>query len=73
MSFGFSLLDLPLSVSTLEKYPHKIDSDGDRGIVIKAGCEGVLFKKEIKEGKYNIKKDLIITHKYQSNTNPKKV
>ena len=61
---GFSLLDLPLSISTLDKYPHQIDSDGNRGMIIKAGSEAILFKKEIKEGQYKIKKDLIITHKY---------
>lgn len=56
----------------MEKYPHVVESDGHRGIVIKTGCEAVLFKKEIKEGRYNLKKDLIITHKYQSKTDPPK-
>lgn len=30
-----------------------------------------MFKKEIKEGSYNLKKDLIITHKYQSRSDPR--
>ena len=64
MHFGFTVLDLPISISDKEQYPHLVESDGHRGIIIKAGGEAILFKKEIKEGRYNLKKDLIITHKY---------
>ena len=70
--FGCAVLDLPISIATKEKYPHSIDSDGNRGIIIKAGCEAVIFKKEIKEGNYKLKNDMIITHKYESMTDPKK-
>lgn len=62
--FGFTLLDLPISVEIFDKYPHSIESDSHRGIIIQAGGQAIIFKKEIKEGKYNLKKDLIITHKY---------
>ena len=57
----------------MQKYPHLIESDGNRGIVITAGDEAIIFKKEIKEGEYNLKKDLIITHKYQSVSQPVQV
>lgn len=39
--------------------------------MIKAGCETIIFKKEIKEGSVNLKKDVIITHKYKSVSDPK--
>lgn len=63
------MLDLPLSIDTMEEYPHKFESDErGRGIKITAGCETIIVKKEIKDGTYNLKKDLIITHKYKSVT-----
>lgn len=64
--FGLSVLDLPLSIDTFEKYPHKIESDGNRGIVITAGAEAIVFKREMKEGLYNLKNDMVIKHKYWS-------
>lgn len=39
-----------MSVDVLDKYPHQIESDGLRGINIKAGDEAIVFKKEIKDG-----------------------
>ena len=71
--FCLAIMDLPQSIQALQKYPHLIESDGNRGIVITAGDEAIIFKKEIKEGEYNLKKDLIITHKYQSVSQPVQV
>lgn len=65
------MLDLPLSIDTMDEYPHKFESDQEKGIFIKAGCEAIIYKKEIMEGTQNLKKDLIITHKYNSVFDPK--
>jgi hypothetical protein len=65
LPFAFGLLNLPMS-SANSKSQHKFKSDKKRGIFITAGSNVILFKKEIKEGECNIKKDIIITHRYQS-------
>lgn len=62
MPFVFALLDLPFQ----DPKHHKYKSDGKRGIKITAGSNMILFKKEIKEGKVELKNDLIITHRYYS-------
>lgn len=63
---GFCLLDLPISIDSLEKYPHDIRSDGKKGVTIKAGCEAIMYKQEHKEGHCKLKKDVMIMHKYEA-------
>ena len=45
---------------------HKYKSDKKRGIYITAVANAVVFKKEIKEDKCQLKKEVIITHRYQN-------
>ena len=66
--FALSIIDLPFESSESykkSKQPHKFKSDKKRGINITAGGNLILFKKEIKEGKCEIKNDLMMIHRYK--------
>ena len=65
LPFAFAMLDLPLS-SANSKQQHKFKSDKKRGIVVTAGSNLIIFKKEIKEGEQKLKNDIMVTHRYQS-------
>jgi hypothetical protein len=68
LPFALSVLDLPFEQSDSYKknrQAHKFKSDKKRGINITAGGNLVLFKKEIKEGKCEIKNDLMMIHRYK--------
>jgi hypothetical protein len=66
--FALSVIDLPFEQAEAYKksrQPHKFKSDKKRGINITAGGNAILFKKEIKEGKCEIKNDLMMIHRYK--------
>lgn len=44
MLFALSVLDLPIGLTTSQAFPHEIDSDGQRGVIIKAGTEAIIYK-----------------------------
>ena len=64
-NFAVSCLDLPVNVKALDKYPHEIAADGNRGVNIKAGSDAIFFKEELLEGRCKLRKDLIINHTYK--------
>ena len=47
------------------KSANKFKSDGKRGINIEAGSNFIIFKREIKDGKCQLKNDLMVTHRYE--------
>mmetsp|Transcript_16284 Transcript_16284/g.25157 ORF Transcript_16284/g.25157 Transcript_16284/m.25157 type:complete len:187 (-) Transcript_16284:1694-2254(-) len=61
LPMAFALLDLPFNSTSTHKY----ESDGKRGVNITAASNGVLLRKEIKEGKCEVKNDVMIIHRYQ--------
>ena len=65
LPFAIAIIDLPLT-SANSRQQHKFKSDKKRGIVITAGSNLVIFKKEIKEGEQKLKNDIMVTHRYQS-------
>ena len=76
LPFALALIDLPFECQQVDGKPldllHKYRSDKKRGIYITAVANAVVFKKEVKEGKCKIKKDVIITHRYQNLTDGRK-
>jgi hypothetical protein len=56
LPFAIAIIDLPLT-SANSRQQHKFKSDKKRGIVITAGSNLVIFKKEIKEGEQKLKND----------------
>ena len=61
-AFAAALLDLPYEGQEKE---HSFKSDGSRGIVVTAKSNAIIFKKEIIPGDCQLKKDLMISHRYR--------
>ena len=61
-AFAAALLDLPFEGQEKE---HEFKSDGSRGIIVTAKSNAIIFKKEIIPGDCQLKKDLMISHRYR--------
>jgi hypothetical protein len=55
------ILDMPQET---QASVHQTKADESRGIIIKAGCPCIVFKKEIKEVEVELKQDFMVTHRY---------
>lgn len=62
--FCLAVTDLPIEINEEKDYRHKIESDGDNGVTIKAGGDLILFKEELKESSNEPDKNLIVKIKY---------
>lgn len=64
---AFGWLDLPID-KPVSKSSYKIKSDGKRGIYIapENNMNSIIFKREIKEGTYKPRSDLMIIHRYSA-------
>jgi hypothetical protein len=62
-AFAAALLDLPYEGQEKE---HDFKSDGSRGIIVTAKSNAIIFKKEIIPGDCQLKKDLMISHRYRA-------
>jgi hypothetical protein len=55
------VLDMNLSTQASS---HTYSKDDSRGMTIKAGSNGIILKKEIKEVEVDLKQDFMVTHRY---------